>query len=47
MLCEIIGYNVSNLHNAIEGRRNIPDKWLNAFEVELSYYGFLSAPDAA
>lgn len=39
-LCTIVGYDVNNLRKAFDGMRPIPAKYLDAFEKELSKYGF-------
>lgn len=39
-LCNLVGYDVSNLNKAIEGKRSIPEKYLPLFEAELRTYGF-------
>lgn len=41
-LCTIVGYDTSNLMKAFDGARPIPAKWLDAFEKELSKYGFIA-----
>lgn len=38
--CTMAGYDVSNLHHAMEGERSIPAKHLDAMEEILAEYGF-------
>lgn len=46
MLCQQVGYDASNLQKAIDGKRHIPRRLLEAFEKELTRYGF-TAPSSA
>lgn len=39
-LCTMVGYDVSNLGKAFDGARAIPAKHIEAFEKELSKYGY-------
>lgn len=39
-LCEQVGYDVTSLHKAIHGDRNIPEKYHEAFRRALKPYGF-------
>ncbi len=36
----MIGYDPDNFLKAFNGARSIPEKYLNAFEMELERYGY-------
>jgi hypothetical protein len=46
-LCDAVGYDVSNLHNAINGSRPIPQRVIDLMSEVLSNYGLSYLPTQA